>query len=228
MSQVARLFHICRRLQDGAVVTATSLAKELEVSRATVFRDIALLRDQLHAPLLWDTEAETFKLERSSGRDHRFMVPGLWMGAHELYGMLTVLNIAAAVDPGVAKPLYREFRRLLKHVASAQRIKVHGLDRKVIVEIPPPGDAAQEAMLVIGPALVLDLRVKIHAEGLSNPDGLLITPRRLRLRPDGWWLDYTSVDDEVPLSLPVANIQRAESLPDQVGDSYELGTVDAD
>jgi len=77
MSQAERLFHICRRLNEGARVSVPSLMDELEVSRATIFRDMEMLRDRLHAPLAWDADDGTYRLETGGNVDARFILPGM-------------------------------------------------------------------------------------------------------------------------------------------------------
>lgn len=190
MSQAARLFHICRRLSEGAIITVASLEAELAVTRATVFRDIAVLRDQLNAPIVWDTADETYRFEPQSGAGARFVLPGMWMEAEQLYGMLTVLNLASALDPGVAMRYRLEYRRLLKTRMSEIGFDGYGLDHKIAVDLPRPGPEAQAAMGVIGPALMLDTPVLLFAKGLGENHGLLVIPTRLTLRADGWWLEY--------------------------------------
>lgn len=212
MSQAARLFHICRRLADGRTVTAQTLQDELEVARATVYRDIAVLKDQLNAPIEWDAMAESYRLATHGNLGDPFVVPGLWMTAQQLYGMLTVLNIASALDPGVAARFSSEYRGLLKRMMSEQRISGFGIDRKIAVELPLPGKAAQEAMQVIGPALMLDAPVRLFAQGLGEHDGMLVVPLRLVLRHEGWWLDYRPLKDEVQSSIALASVVGAQEV----------------
>lgn len=190
MSQAARLFHICRRLSEGAIVTVASLEEELDVARATIFRDIAVLRDQLNAPIVWDADGETYRFELQTGAGARFVLPGMWMEAEELYGMLTVLNLASALDPGIAMRYRDEYRSFLKSRMRKNGFNGYGLDHKIAVDLPGPGAAAQAAMGVIGPALMLDNPVRLFAEGLGENDGLLVIPTRLSLQADGWWLEY--------------------------------------
>ena len=194
MSQAARLFHICRRLQEGARVTAASLAEELEVGRATIFRDIAVLRDQLNAPLVWDAEQETYRLSTDGQLGARFVMPGMWMEAGEIYGMLTVINLASALDPGVAAPFRLRYRQYLKQRLEHFDAPLYGLDRKIAVELPDAGPAARDAMSFIGPALMLGTPVRLHVDGLGGAEGLRVVPQRLVLRPDGWWLEFQQVD----------------------------------
>lgn len=218
MSQAARLFHICRRLQEGATVTAASLAEMLGVGRATIFRDIAVLRDQLNAPIVWDTDRETYRFSTDGQVGPRFVMPGMWMEAEEIYGMLTVINLASALDPGVAMPLRQQFRRYLKQRLEHINTPLYGLDRKIAVELPDAGDAAREAMGFIGPALMLETPVRLHFDGLGDEAGLRVVPRRLVLRPDGWWLEFSrddgSEEDEETRqveSIPLHRIVRAAS-----------------
>ena len=102
MSQAARLFHICRRLSLGQRVTAQSLQDVLEVSRATNFRDIAVLRDPLQAPIERDSDAESYRLEPSQDVGNRFVVPEMHMTARQVYGLLTLVQVASALDTRVA------------------------------------------------------------------------------------------------------------------------------
>jgi predicted DNA-binding transcriptional regulator YafY len=211
MPQAERLFHICRRLNEGARVSVPSLMDELEVSRATVFRDMELLRDRLHAPLVWDADDGTYRLESGTGVDARFILPGMWMEARQLYGMLTVINIAAAVDPGVAGKYRREYGGLLKRAMADHDIRGYGLDRKISVELPQPPEAAQAAMGVIGPALMLDAPIRLRADGLA-PEGATVVPTGLRLRSDGWWLEYRGEGHDPPGALRLGDVRSAEAI----------------
>ena len=63
MSEVARLYRYKSLLSGrGAVPTATLMA-ELEISPATLKRDIAKLRDQLHVPIGFDRDLGGYRLE---------------------------------------------------------------------------------------------------------------------------------------------------------------------
>lgn len=207
MTQAARLFHICRRLQEGATVTVATLEEELEVARATIFRDMAVLRDQLNAPIVWDADRETYRLEAGGRVGPRFVMPGMWMEADELYGMLTVINLASALDPGVAAPFRKSYRHYLKKRLAHFNAPLYGLDRKIAVELPDAGDAAREAMSFIGPALMLGTPVRLHFDGLGESEGLRVIPQRLVLRPDGWWLEFHRVDDARPGDNAVEAVQ---------------------
>lgn len=206
MTQAARLFHINRRLHEGFSVTAASLEHELEVSRATIYRDIAVLRNQLNAPIAWDAEAKTYRLADGG---QRFVLPGLWLGAEELYGLLTVINVAGAIDPGVTMPYQGRFRSLMKQLAAEHHIEMYGIHEKVTVALPKPPDAAKSALRVIGPALMLDIPVYVTIDQADGKAEHLVVPTRLDLRADGWWLRYTIGVQGPSAEVPVLRITDA-------------------
>lgn len=51
-------------LSEGRPFTAPGLARELEVDKRTIKRDIDALRDQLGAPVAWDPDARTYRYTR--------------------------------------------------------------------------------------------------------------------------------------------------------------------
>ena len=61
-------------------VTVPRLQDELGCSRATVYRDLAFLRDGLMAPVIGDGEAG-FRYDASES--DRFELPGLWLNSEE-------------------------------------------------------------------------------------------------------------------------------------------------
>ena len=56
MSEVVRLYRYKSLLSARRAVSAEELMASLEISRATLKRDIAKLRDQLHVPITFNRE----------------------------------------------------------------------------------------------------------------------------------------------------------------------------
>lgn len=210
MSQAARLFQIYRRLSSGKVVTSKMLQDELEASRATVYRDIAILRDQLLVPIEWDAEAETYRLEPSQDIGKKLVVPGMHLTAREIYSMLTVVNLASALDPGVAWEFRRDYTKVLKNLMEQHRIRGYSLHEKIKVDLPQPDLPARQAMAVIGPALVMDSPVRLFSPDLGEHESERLIPRRLRLCADGWWLDYEVCATSQQGSLLLDSVVGAE------------------
>ena len=64
MSEVVRLYRYKSLLSSRRAVSAEDLMASLEVSRATLKRDIAKLRDQLHAPITFNRDLGGYRLQR--------------------------------------------------------------------------------------------------------------------------------------------------------------------
>ena len=79
-------------------VTVARLQDELECSRATVYRDLAFLRDALMAPIVGDGEAG-FRCEADEGG--RFELPGLWLNSDELHALLAAQQLLSRSSGGV-------------------------------------------------------------------------------------------------------------------------------
>lgn len=102
MSSTARIYQIHHLIKSGQIVTVQSLMDRFEVSRATVKRDIALLRDQLGAPLIFDHFSNAYRYEEQSLQE--FELPGLWFNDSELYALLASEQLLEAVQPGLLTP----------------------------------------------------------------------------------------------------------------------------
>src|SRR3546814_3417356 len=86
MDRYERILSLHRILKTARYpVTVARLRDELECSRATVYRDLAFLRDGLMAPVVDDGEAG-FRYDADEG--NRFELPGLWLNSDELHALL--------------------------------------------------------------------------------------------------------------------------------------------
>jgi len=56
-----RMLHIHEELKRGAAITCTNLGRELEVSRKTLVRDLAYMRDRLDLPIEFDCVHNTYR-----------------------------------------------------------------------------------------------------------------------------------------------------------------------
>src|SRR3546814_19987947 len=137
MDRYERILSLHRILKTARYpVTVARLRDELECSRATVYRDLAFLRDGLMAPVVGDGEAR-FRYDADEG--NRFELPGLWPNSDELHALPAaqklpsrrgggVLSSELAPPPGrienmpaahaAGKPSDR------RHVVSGQRVSV--------------------------------------------------------------------------------------------------------
>ena len=81
MSEVVRLYQYKSLLVGRRAMSAEDLMARLEISRATLKRDIAKLRDQLHVPIEFDRDAGGYTLSQGHTDSE---LPGLWFNQEEL------------------------------------------------------------------------------------------------------------------------------------------------
>ncbi|MGH8115906.1 MAG: helix-turn-helix transcriptional regulator, partial [Rhodanobacteraceae bacterium] len=99
-------------------VEAQRLRDELGCSRATLYRDIAFLRDALGAPLDSDPEGRGYAY--AEGEGERFELPGLWLTSEELSALMALEALIARSDPGVLADALAPFRTRVEKILNAQ------------------------------------------------------------------------------------------------------------
>ncbi len=71
--------------------------QELEISRATLKRDLEYLRDQLNAPIVYDRDLNGYRFDKpANGPRHE--MPGLWFSESELHSLLVAHELFNALD----------------------------------------------------------------------------------------------------------------------------------
>ncbi len=114
MDRSERFHHIDRLLRQRGPVTVLGLCEALEVSRATIVRDIQYLRDRFGAPITWNRERQTYAYESAE----LFTLPGLWLSAAELESLLTINALLDRLQPELIgkhlQPLRQRLQRLVQ------------------------------------------------------------------------------------------------------------------
>jgi predicted DNA-binding transcriptional regulator YafY len=193
VAQTDRLYKLKQWLDAGRCLSPEFLQRELEVSRSTVKRDIALVRDRLQAPLVWSAERGGWALDRAQPSvGAQFELPGLWFSAEEIHALLTMQHLLAHLDAGGLlgphiEPLMKRLHQLLGSGAPpkadvARRIRVQTVGARR-VHLPH--------FQAIGSALLRRQRLAIRYRGRSRADSSErdVSPQRLVHYRDNWYLD---------------------------------------
>ena len=103
-------------------MTVQRLQNELECSRATVYRDLAYLRDYLMAPVTGNGEAG-FCYDASEGE--RFELPGLWLSSDELHSLLAAQQLLLRSGSGVLSNALAPLQHRIEKLRRASRSMSH-------------------------------------------------------------------------------------------------------
>ena len=99
MSINERIYRIDNLLNERRSITFQELLERLEVSPATLKRDIAHMRDRLNAPLIFDKEIGGYRYGEQ-GLGIKFELPGLWFSESEIHALLTMQHLLNNLDTG--------------------------------------------------------------------------------------------------------------------------------
>lgn len=94
--RILRLHRLLKLNRRG--LTVERLIEEIGASRATVYRDIAFLRDALGAPIESDPENHRFHYDAKG--EGVFELPGLWLSPDEVYALLVARQALATQSAG--------------------------------------------------------------------------------------------------------------------------------
>jgi hypothetical protein len=85
-------------------VSFATLLEDLEVSRATLKRDLAYLRSRLGAPIEYDRDTKGYRFGKDTQAGGRHELPRLWFSEGELYSLLTARQLLPPGQRPHARP----------------------------------------------------------------------------------------------------------------------------
>lgn len=134
MDRTDRFQKITQLIRSRGVASSAMLLKKLEISPATLKRDIEYLRSRLHCPILWSADQRGYVIQEDpDSKDRPFELPGLWFNASEIYALLAMQHLLKDVQPGLLdtqiQPLQARLRQLMdkgEHAAEdiERRVKI--------------------------------------------------------------------------------------------------------
>lgn len=228
MDRTERFYKIDQLICDRKLVSFEEFLEELEVSRATLKRDLQYLRDRLNAPIVWDRKAGGYRYEKCDApADSQFELPGLWFNASEIHALLTMQHLMANIDKGglLAPHIQPLMARLNGLLGSADNTAEEVRKRVRII-----GVAARRMLLshfqTVGSALLRRKRLKItyHARGTDQVTEREVSPQRLVYYRENWYLDAWCHLRKGLRNFSVDAIQKAEILEKLAKDISEKTT----
>jgi predicted DNA-binding transcriptional regulator YafY len=227
MSQFERLNRINSLVQERRVVPFNDLMDDLEVSRATLKRDIQFLRDRFNAPLVYDRDAGGYRYDKPNGGP-RFELPGLWFTSEEILALMTMHQMLESLDTGGllgphVKPLMTRLTATLDSATgSAQeilkRVKLIAVQKR---RVDP------KYFELIGSALVKRRRLILDYYGRTKDRRTKreVSPLRLVNYRGNWYLDAWCHKSEGIRMFALDSIHSAELSQEKAKD-VSLKSVD--
>lgn len=213
MSQTERIGRIRAILKEKGYFRVNDIRKIFEVSRITVMRDIAYMRDRLGTPLTYEPVTNVYRLstlEDMTREPEEF--PGLWLSPDEAYAVLTLFNIMSKFVPGFIRSLITPLRIPLKRMLGTKDFRMYGLDQKIDIDLPRLLGHRNIDLNHIYSALLECTQVSLtwlDETGAEVRKTGLVT--KLSLSTSGWAFHFR-FDHREPTSIPSSNILECEPL----------------
>jgi predicted DNA-binding transcriptional regulator YafY len=226
MDRYERILTLHRTLKNARYpVQLQRLMEALECSRATVYRDVAFLRDALGAPIETGDDPPGFHYH---GEDaERFELPGLWLTSDELHALLAAHQLLARTGPGFLSsalaPLKTRIDGLLAEQTGGKRFPVE----RVRVIAAATRDLDEAAFRAIATS-VLDrgrLAFDYRARSTDAPTKRVVSPQRLTHYRDNWYLDAYDHDREGLRSFAVDRIRTPRRIDEP---AHDIGDAELD
>jgi predicted DNA-binding transcriptional regulator YafY len=220
MDRYERILTLHRLLKGARYpMSLQHLKDELGCSRATLYRDIAFLRDALGAPIE-SGEGDEASVHYAADEAERFELPGLWLTSEELAALLALNELLGRSDPGVLAGALAPFRarieRLLSDHASGRALPIE----RIRVISSGARKLEQAAFRTVASSLLNRQRMKFRYRARST-DALterVVSPQRLAHYRDNWYLDGWDHSRDALRSFALDRIRDPELLDESALD----------
>lgn len=214
MDRYERINALHRALKAARLpLEMTTLTQTFACSRATIYRDIAFLRDALMAPVIGDADSGFRYAPEDS---ERFELPGLWLSSEELHALLATQQLLAKTGGGVLaeamEPLQQRIQALLSEQAGGKQWPLARV--RVIQHRLRKLDEASFRTVASAVLERKQLAFEYLARSTNQPTRRRVSPQRITHYRDNWYLDAWDHEREALRSFSVDRIDKARLLPE--------------
>ena len=222
MPKTDRLYKIEMLIRQRGQVSFAQLRAALEVSPATLKRDLEYLRDHLGAPIEYDRDSNGYRFATRAGAAvaatgaTRHVLPGLWFSERELYSLLMAHQLLAGLDADgmLSRHLQPLLGRIHGLLGPASETDAQLLTKRVKIISALRRPVAPECFERMGEALMrrrrLQMRYLTRARG--EVGDRQVSPQRLVHYKNTWYLDAWCHTRERLLRFALDAVQQASVL----------------
>lgn len=225
MNLTERLYKIDQLLNERRSVPFAELQAALEVSRATLKRDLAHMKDRLNAPIVFDRELGGYRFDRATKTvGQPYALPGLWFSAEEIHALLTMQHLLASLDGGgLLGPHIQPLLARLTAILDSGQQPADEVRKRIRIEAIGARRFELAHFQTVGSALLQRRRLLIDYDARSKNERTRreVSPQRLIHYRDNWYLDAWCHWRLDLRSFSLDAIARAELLETKARDVAE-------
>jgi len=220
MDRTERFYKIELLLRSRGCVSFAALRHELDVSPATLKRDLQYLRDRLGAPIVYDAGANGYRFEGPEGgasaRGARHELPGLWFSEDEILALLGLHGVLGGLDDsGVLARHLQPVLARLEGMLGADGAQAREAMRRIKVIVTARRRVPSRWFERVGAALVQRRRLSIRYFKRSDRSESVreVSPQRLVHHRGTWYLDAWCHASEGLRRFALDAVRDAAALP---------------
>ncbi len=213
MDLADRIYALDRILRGARVpLTRAALQERLECSRATVARVIGQMRTYFNAPIEYDRVAGGYRYGASE--DGPWELPGLWFNASELHALLAAHELLAHAQPGLLEGDLAPLRARIERILAARGVARGEVGRRVRILRMAARRVEPESFRCVASAVLARRRLQLTYHGRARDERTerAVSPQRLTLYRDNWYLDAWDHGRKALRSFSVDRIVQARAL----------------
>ena len=199
MDRTERFYKIHHLLTDRKLVSFAAFQQALNVSRATLKRDLDYMRDRFNAPIEYDREANGYRFGKPRSGP-RYELPGLWFSAQEIHALLTTLELLTNLQPGLLDGKVNPIVERLRAILGRGDHSWEEITGRIRVFQPERRQSKAEHFSVIAAGLLKRSRLWIrhYNRNEDRETEREVSPQRLVYYRDNWYLDaYCHLRDDL-------------------------------
>jgi len=187
LNKAERIFRLHRALNTRTVVSLNKLMEKLEVSRSTIKRDIAYMRDFMNAPIIYIRSANGYKYKPDSPA---FELPGLWFNESELYALLATNQLLESVQPGLLSPYIGPLKVRIKNLLEQSGHQSEKVTSRIRLQTAAQRKVDPTIFGCVTDSLLNSrcLHIEYHGRQRGTKTSRLVHPYQLIHYRDNWYL----------------------------------------
>ncbi len=219
-NRTERFYKIENLIRHHGGVSFQQMLDALEVSPATLKRDLQFLRDRMDAPIVYHRDDNLYRFgEEFRGQKHE--LPGLWFDERELYSLLTAHQLLSGLDSNGT--LARHLQPLLDriyHLLGTSDSDSAELMRRVRIMGTGKRPVPSEHFELIGAALLKRQRIAMRylTRGRKTSSDREVSPQRLIHYRGTWYLDAWCHESDALKRFALDAVESAQTTGQKARD----------
>ena len=190
MSRMERIYRIGQLLSERRTISRSMLLEDLEVSPATLKRDLEYMRDRLRAPVEWHRESGGYRFAPDQN-GAAYQLPGLWFSSTEIVALLTMRHLLDTLGPGLLSKRTEPFISRMRQILQQEDFSVAAFENRIRIRRSGAHLWEPEHFMPVASAVLKRQRLDIVHHSRFRDDTLSrqISPQRLTHYRENWYVD---------------------------------------